>query len=157
MAIVTNTIQGVGQPTRGTSLSSLGSTGIVLAANDTGVTVRNTLVVPFGTRVILNLVAESTSNTALSGLQIWGRAFTVADNPSRHWPVDYVTGTGMGPGDRELWVPLGAVTVPAPNLQYEGGAYVGLSVEVDLQGVEEIAAPEATPAAGTVLMARFAS
>lgn len=158
MAVITNTAQGLGQPSRGTCLSSLGTTAIALAYNTGSGTQRNSLYVPsFGTHVALNLYSTGTTSAA-SNLTLWARVPAEARNPSRNWPIDLVAGTGMGPGDAELWFPLGTLTIPGPTERFgSSAAYVGDVETVSLLGAEEITTTAGTLAAGQVLVARFIS
>lgn len=156
MALIANTIQGVGQPTRGTALSSLGSTGLVFAWNTGLGTQTNNLLKNFGTVLRLNLVAQSP--VASERVTIWGRVPSIGPNPDRNWPVDYVESLGSGPSDRELWIPLGTVDVPTANSRYQNqGPYVGTSISLDLEGVDEVAVVDVDLPASSVLMARFTS
>lgn len=158
MAVITNTAQGLGQPSRGTCLSSLGTTAIALAYNAGSGTQRNSLYVPsFGTHVALNIYSSG-STSGVSNLNLWARVPAEARNPSRNWPIDLVAGTGMGPGDAELWFPLDTLTITGPDAKFgSSSAFVGPVETVSLLGAEEITTTAGNLAVGQVLVARFIS
>ena len=86
MAVVVNTAQGIGQPIRGTCLTSLGSTGIVAAFWNGSAVEHNTLIVPeFGTSVELT-VYSTLANPPVTLARAWGEAPQEIANPLRNWP-----------------------------------------------------------------------
>jgi hypothetical protein len=161
MAVIVNTAQGIGQPIRGTCLTSLGSTGIVAAWYADAKQQSNFLVVPeFGTHLELTLVAKSTATSppAVNGIKIWGLVPAEGANPSRNWPVDYHADFGMGPNNAEIWVLLDHnLSLAAPTHVFAAGdAKVGVSSLVALRGASEIKVSCTLPTDGSVLvLARF--
>lgn len=158
MAVISNTAQGLGQPSRGTCLSSLGTTAVALAYKQGLNITYNSLLVPsFGTHVALSVFAATTSS-AKPTANLWLKIPTEASNPNRNWPIDLVAGTGMGPGDRELWFPETGVSLNAPNQRFGNtGAYTGEPLLVSLQGADEITCTLIDLPANSVLVARFVS
>ena len=159
MAVIANTAQGIGQPIRGTCLTSLGSTGVVAAYYAGGKTESNDLIVPeFGTHLELTLVAKSTASVSqITGIKVWARVPAEGANPSRNWPIDYGTGFGMGPSNAEFWVLLDAnLTLTAPSHQLAAGyAKVGTSSLVPLRGAAEIRVSCTLPGDTALVLARF--
>ncbi len=160
MAVISNTAQGIGQPIRGTCLTSLGSTGIVAAWYSNSSQQYNDLIVPeFGTHLELTLVCQSTATgAALSNIKVWGRVPAEGANPSRNWPADYGSNFGMGPSNAELWVVLNeALTLGAPTHQFEANnAKIGKSELVALRGAAEIRISATLPTNGShLIVARF--
>lgn len=159
MAVITNTAQGIGQPIRGTTLTSLGSTGIVAAYWDGAATAYHDITVPeFGTKLALNQVAKTAETAgALANVKVWGRVPAESRNPQRNWPVDYDTGFAMGPNGAEIWIPLTVtLSIPAADQTLTGlGAKAGLAAFVDLQGVAEVRLDGITLTAGKIVVARF--
>lgn len=158
MAVISNTAQGLGQPARGTCLSSLGTTAVALAYSNGLTTTYNSLVVPsFGTHVALSVYAAA-ADLDKPTATLWLKVPTEASNPNRNWPIDLIAGTGMGPGDRELWFPETGVSLNAPNQRFQGdGAYTGEPVLVPLQGADEITCTSIDLPSNSVLVARFVS
>ena len=161
MAVITNTAHGIGQPIRGTCLTSLGSTGIVAAWRGASATESHDIVVPeFGTHLELTLVAKSSASSPqqVSSVKVWGRVPAEGKNAQRNWPVDYAADFGIGPNSAEIWVVLNDnLTLAAPTHQIAAGnGKVGVSSLVPLRGAAEVRVSCTLPANGSVLvLARF--
>lgn len=156
MAVIIHTAQGIGQPIRGTCLTSLGTTGIVASWHDGTNPVHDELVVPeFGTHLELTYIAKNSvaSPTTLS-VKVWGEVPEAdAADVRRRWPKD-VGGQDYAQ-EGGLFVVLGEVTLAAPAHRKAGaGPKIGLSSTVPLRGVVGIVL-EATVPADHLILARF--
>lgn len=154
MAVIVNTAQGIGQPIRGTCLTSLGSTGIV-AAFWNGVSIEhNTLVVPeFGTSLELTVYSTLASPT-VTLTRAWAQVPSEAPNPLRNWPEDVSSALATG---NKLWVQLQTKTFSGYAL-VPGSSTVHASLPQDLpiRGATQILLEvSGITATNTVVCCRF--
>ena len=154
MAVVVNTAQGIGQPIRGTCLTSLGSTGIVAAFWNGSAVEHNTLIVPeFGTSVELTVYSTLPSPTVTLA-RAWGEAPQEIANPLRNWPQDINPALAT---DGKLWVQIAGTTLGNYALA-PGSSTVRVSraSKMGIQGCARITL-ETTGinATNTVVVARF--
>lgn len=159
MAVITNTAHGIGQPIRGTCLTSLGSTGVVAAWYADSKQQSNDIIVPeFGTHLELTLVAKSSATgAAVNGVKVWGRVPAEGKNALRNWPVDYHAEFGMGPGDAEIWILLAdSLNLAAPTHVFDAvDAKVGVSSLIALRGAAEVRVSCTLPDDSMLVLARF--
>jgi len=156
MAVIVHTAQGLGQPIRGTCLTSLGTTGIVASWHDGTSAVHDELVVPeFGTHAELTyLCKNSVASPSNLTVKVWGEVPEAdAADMRRRWPQDIGGADFIQAGG--LYLLLDSVVLDAPSHRKGGaGSKLSASKIVPLRGAVGVTL-EATVPADHLVLARF--